>query len=176
MKRVTNYLKVRRLRGRGRRVWVPMLALGVVVAFWLAPGVEGQSRRSHAKSQVGGWGRTSASGVRDLSALAAELRKHSFWVARAGLTTADIDRVASVLEDRSELFAAYQERQEDLADRAANLLGADAIDSAALLTLRDEARQLATEVVDESLVLLVRAVEELSPSQRAAVVQQWRTR
>ena len=164
---VRNRLAMRRAKGRGRRVWFPVMAVALLVGFWMAPGAEGRAEQRASRFHV------AKEQDRSLADLAAELRAHPSWAARAGLTVADADRIAGVLDEKSALFDAYRDRRKALKARAAEVFGAAVIDADQLVALREETRRLATEEVDETLMLSVQVLEGLSPDQRTKLLDYW---
>lgn len=163
-----NTVETRRAYRRGQRLWIPVAMLAVVAVTGMALRAEGHGRDRGAGIRRGAGGE-----ARNLADMAARLRGHAFWAAGIGLSGDDVRRLADVLDERSDLFAAFQERQASLTEQITSAISAETIDPDVLLAIRGDARQLATEFVDEGLILIVRAAEGLAPEQRARLLREW---
>ena len=100
-------------------------------------------------------------------------REHGFWLARAGFTTAQTERLAALLDQYGPEFEALESERSALTVRIAEVLSAPELDTTEVITLRDEAKQLAADVLDGSFDLITDVVQDLTPEQRADLIRHW---
>ena len=161
-----------RTTGRGRKAtWIALGVAALAVVIWSGSRVTGQEQNTrHSRL----WG--NPRGEHTPIDLARELREHSFWLARAGFAPAHTERLAALLDQRSPVFEAFESERLALTSRIVEVLAAPELDTAEVVTLRDEAKQLAADVVDASVDLVIDVAQDLTPEQRADLIRHWEGR
>ena len=161
-----------RRSGRGRKAtWIALGVAALVAVIWSASPVTGREQTT-LRGRHGG----DARGEHTLTDLASELRDHGVWLARAGFTTAQTERLAALLDQRGPAFEAFESERSALTARIAKVLAAPELDTSEVVTLRDEAKQLAADVLDASFDLMTDVAQDLTPEQRADLIQHWEER
>ena len=158
--------------GRGRKAtWIAVGVAALVAVVWSDSPVTGREettlRRQH-------WGHTR--GEHTLTDLAGELREHDFWLAGAGFTTEQTERLADLFDQRSRTFETFTSEQSALTARITEVLTVPELDTTDVDTLRDEAKQLAADAIDASFDLMTDVAQELTPQQRSELTQHWEER
>lgn len=161
-----------RKSGRGRRAtWIAVGVAALVTVVWSASPATGREettlRRQH-------WGHTR--GEHTLTDLASELREHDFWLAGAGFTTDQTERLADLFDQRSPAFETFALEQSALTARITEVLTGPELNSTDVDTLRDEAKQLAAEALDASFDLMTDVAQELTQQQRSDLTRHWEER
>ena len=171
MDTTTQTAQQHREAGRGRKAFWVAIALGALVAvLWLTPT---RAQRPHGG---GGSFHGHQSTTHSLATLGSELREHASLLAYAGLTAPQVERIASVIDQRSAVFAELESGRGTLERRLAEAVAAENLDLAKLAVALGEAKDLADRSLDESFDLIAAVAGELTPEQRADLVRHWRDR
>ena len=161
-----------RKSGRGRKAtWIAVGVAALVAVVWSASPVTGREETTHRRQH---WGHTR--GEHTLTDLAGELREHDYWLAGAGFTTEQTERLADLLDQRSPAFETFASEQPALTAHITEVLTAPELNTTDVDTLRDEAKQLAADALDASFDLMTDVAQELTPHQRASLTQRWEER
>ena len=169
MNGLTDTIQRHRRSGRGRKAtWLALGVTALIGVIWFASPIAGREQTTPRGRH---WGH--ARGEHSLTDLASGLREHGFWLARAGFTTAQTERLAALLDQYGPEFEALESERSALTVRIAEVLSAPELDTTEVITLRDEAKQLAADVLDGSFDLITDVVQDLTPEQRADLIRHW---
>lgn len=171
MDTTTRTTRQHRNAGRGRKAfWVAIALGGLVAAAWLTPI---RAQRSHGPGAIFHGHRAT---THSLATLGSELREHERLLTYAGLTAPQVERIASVIEQRSALFAELEAGRGTLEQRLADAVAAETVDLGELAVTLGEAKNLADRSLDELFDLIAAIAGELTPEQRADLVTHWSNR
>lgn len=171
MDTTTQTAQQHRKAGRGRKAfWVAIAFGGLVAAAWLTPM---RAQRPHGSSAIFHGHRTT---THSLATLGSELREHERLLAYAGLAAPQVERIASVIDQRSAVFAELESGRGTLERRLADAVAAENLDLGELAVTLGEAKDLADRSLDESFDLIAAVAGELTPEQRADLVRHWSNR
>ena len=163
-----------RQTGRGRKAtWIAAGLAALLATIWMAPAISGRGQASHFGGHFG----ESRHG-RSFSELAAELREHGRWVDFAGLTDAQADQLAALIDERAPVLDDLESRRVRLVELLSEVFAAadGDIEAAGVEALRTDAKRLADQAIDESLDAFAEVAARLTPEQRADVLRHWRHR
>ena len=161
-----------RRSGRARKAtWIAVGVAALVTVVWSASPVTGREETTQGR-QHGGHTR----GEHTLADLASELREHDFWLAGAGFTTEQTERLAELFDQRSPAFETFALEQSALTARITEVLTGPELNSTDVDRLRDEAKQLAADALDASFDLMTDVAQELTPQQRSDLTRHWEER
>jgi hypothetical protein len=170
MDTTTQTTQQHREAGRGRKAFWVAIAIGAVIAaVWLTPT---RTQRPHRGGVFRGHDTTAHS----LATLGTELREHAGMLAYAGLTAPQVERLASVIDQRSAAFAELESGRAAIERRVADAMAAEGLDLGEVAVALGQAKDLADRALDESFDLIAEVAGELTPEQRADLVRHWRDR
>jgi hypothetical protein len=154
--------------GRGRKTfWVVAALAAVSLAVWWMPGRD--ERHSSRRTSI----REGRGGRLFQGDLAAELARHADMLAWTGLSAAQVERVAAIVDERAATFEELEAGRTGIQRRVAAAVAAGDLDANSLAALREDAKVLAGRTLDASFDLVSSVAVELTPAQRADVVRHW---